>query len=249
MINQTCFTTSYKQSDDVCMIVSYGYVIDYYSNLQGLSIQNSFFDELFKHYLNVAMRLLKDGISIDVERTLFHKCLNDNKKRERLSNYISLKEGIITIHDLSGAKLQRYTSNIFHFYCQDYCSFANINNVGIDGSTHLYQFNRELMSINQSTCDSFFPKNFIMERPIINHTNGISMDKIKEFLSVNANSLAIIVYQTKDGRNYHTIVCGQINNAFFIRDPNLTTVSGTTYDGVSVDQIKAVECILIKSVA
>ena len=240
MGNRLLFRSNFQQKGNVCLLTSYGFIIEYYSNLSGMKMSSSFFPDLFKGYLHGIAQCISNLLTPTLEKEL------EQRFADRYQGYRAVLDGTIVIDVLSREELEELAFKVFHFFCQDVCSIVKNRAGGIHGFEHIHCINCYAHnSATHSIGKVVLPSNYVMGDVSIASNQGIPIDEIKVFLKKDEHSLALLLFQSAPGGNYHSVVCGYDKDGFYFRDPNCKKPTKTTYNGLTLDKLTCFEYIPI----
>lgn len=243
MGDRDLFQFGFKQEGDVCLLTSYGFIIEYCSRLSSKAMRPSFFSDLFKGYLSGIVPYISSVLTPTQEKVLKHK------NKCRYQTYRALVDGIIVINELAGKDLEDVTFTITHFFCQDVCSILKNKAGGIHGYEHLHGINSCIQNRESHSIGNIeLPSNYVMGDVSIDYNRGIPIDEIKDFLIKNKHSLALLLFCPARGGDFHSVVCGYDKDGFYFRDPNCTSVTEKTFNGCLIDEVTCFEFIPISFV-
>ncbi len=234
MSQKDYFQIDFQQEADVCLLASYGFVIEYYSRLAGVNKDSSIFTDLFKGYLPVGVDMIFLGFQLIEKDKLSHS------NPDLYGVYCLLKNGGISINDVEDQCLQQACSSILHFYCQNlYPLIHPQRQDGLRGSEYIDKLNNAISQKGHTLGKLFIPDNFSLQ--VI--PDNVKKDEVVEHITKNEHALAILVYPAAG--KFHTVVCGCQDGKVFFRDPNNKGCSDTTYDNQTIESISIQECILV----
>jgi hypothetical protein len=209
MADISLFRSDFKQVDDVCLLASFGFAIEYYTRLQKKDFPDVFFRELFKSYV----RYIVPKFDCVVVEQLKNKVVKYNTFRE-------IKDGLIDVDSLSNGCLQCATSRLLHFYCQDYMSAKGIN--GYHGYHHLYDLYQDVRN-NGKLGTVEIPTNLSLKYYENCPKNSMDVHSLKSFLS-GEHCLALVFYPFNSNFG-HSVLVFKSMDAYEFRDSNYTTIS------------------------
>lgn len=241
MSDKSLFRAPFKQEDDVCLLASYSFVIEYYSNLCGLPLSDTFIENLFQGYTSLIVDILSHKLTPAEDKTL------SSKNVCRHTIYNAILTGQIDVSSLHGRNLQCVTSKMLHFWCQDYNSLQLNNQEGKHGYQHIKDLDDYLHGGKSHNFGKVtLPTNYQIYDLKVAHPVGSSIEPIKTHLQSGNNALAMIIYRPKFSASYHSVVCGFDGYSFFFRDSNCTCVTRMTFNGCGLDNMIPLEYILFK---
>lgn len=210
MADPTLFHSTFMQADDVCLLASFGFAIEYYTRLQNNAFPDNYFEELFKGYIEY---IIPKFDSVEVEKL--------KNKGERYNTFKYIKEGSIDVNTLSNKDLQCATSILLHFYCQDYmCAKGSVE---YHGYHHLLELYNNVCNCGGKLGRIEIPTNLSIR--VYENYKKSEMDKktLTGFLSRD-NTLALVLYPlTRDGM--HSALVFRHEDKYIFRDSNQTAVT------------------------